>query len=277
MRGFLRRNGKYVASVVVVALIVAIALVILGAVRSETMGTVESTDDPAAYTSPYDWTKLDRTDGRYRYIVDGQVKSRLGVDVSESQYEIDWNAVAADGIDYAMVRVGYRGATEGQLYLDCQYYANIEGAREAGLDAGVYFFSQACTVDEAVEEADYVVEQLDGMPLEYPVAFDSEQVALVSGVSRTTGISSEEMTAIAEAFCKRVEQAGYRSAVYGNAPDLSRYDRAVYEQNSIWWAEYNMVTPSARIDFDYWQYTNSGEVAGIPTAVDLNLDLTGIL
>ena len=166
---------------------------------------------------------------------------------------------------------------EGELYLDPRYRANIEGARNAGLAVGVYFFSQAATVAEAVEEADYVIAQLGGMKLEYPVAFDSEQVALASGVSRTTGVGNEEMTAIAEAFCKRVEQAGYKSAVYGNASDLSRYDLAVLEQNSIWWAEYNTPTPSASIDIDYWQYTNAGEVAGIPAAVDLNLDLTGVL
>ena len=276
-RGFLKRNAVYIASVAVVAVIVAVGLVILGVVRPGVTGLEGSRGDSASYSSPYDWTKLDRTDGRYRYIVDGQVKSRLGVDVSENQHDIDWNAVAADGIDYAIVRVGYRGATEGELYLDPRYRANIEGARNAGLAVGVYFFSQAATVAEAVEEADYVIAQLGGMKLEYPVAFDSEQVALASGVSRTTGVGNEEMTAIAEAFCKRVEQAGYKSAVYGNASDLSRYDLAVLEQNSIWWAEYNTPTPSAGIDIDYWQYTNAGEVAGISAAVYINLDLTGVL
>lgn len=276
-RGFLKRNAVYIAAVAIVALIVAIGLVVLGAVRPGAVGPESSGGDSASYTNPYDWTKLDRADGRYRYIVDGQVKSRLGVDVSESQHEIDWSAVAADDIDYAIVRVGYRGATEGELYPDSQYRANIEGARKAGLDVGVYFFSQACTVAEAEEEADYVIAQLGGMTLEYPVAFDSELVALASGASRTVGVDNEEMTAIADAFCKRVEQAGYRSTIYGNAADLARYSSALLGRNSIWWAEYNAATPSASIGIDYWQYTNSGEVAGIPTAVDLDLDLTGIL
>ena len=274
---FVKRNFVYIAGVAAVALVVALGVVILGALGQGSSDIEKDSEESAAYASPYDWTKLDRADGRYRYIVDGQVKSRLGIDVSENQHEIDWDAVASDGIDFAMIRVGYRGATEGDIYLDECYWANMDGARSAGLDVGAYFFSQARTVDEAVEEADYVLEQLGGTKLEYPIAFDSEVVVLNLETSRTTGLGADEMTAIAEAFCKRVEDAGYESVIYGNSADLSRYRYGNLEQNSIWWAEYGTPVPAANIDIDFWQYSNSGTVAGIPYAVDMNIDLRHVL
>lgn len=274
---FVRQNAVYIAGVAAVALVVALGLVVLGALAPDTSDFGQDAEGEPDYVSPYDWTKLDRSNGRYRYIVDGEVKSRLGVDVSENQHDIDWEAVAADGIDFAMIRLGYRGATEGGLYLDGQYRANMDGARNAGLDVGVYFFSQARTVDEAVEEADFVLGYLDGVSLQYPIAFDSEKSVPGLDESRTTGLGVDEMTAIAEVFCARVKAAGYRPVVYGNAADLSRYRYGNLEQNPIWWAEYGMPVPAAKIDIDYWQYSNGGEVAGIPVAVDMNIDLTHAL
>lgn len=274
---FVKQNAIYIVAVAAVAVAVAIGIIALGAAGPTASDLNEATEEEPAYVSPFDWTKLDRDDGHYRYIVDGEVKSRLGVDVSENQHEIDWNAVAGDGIEFAMIRVGYRGATAGDLYLDEQYWTNMDGARNAGLDVGAYFFSQASTPEEAVEEADFVLEYLDGTPLQYPVAFDSEEAVLDLKKSRTTGLSNDEMTAIAEAFCERIESAGYSSAIYGNAADLSRYRYDNLEQNTIWWAEYGTPVPAAKIDFAYWQYSNSGQVDGIPTAVDMNLDLTHVL
>ena len=271
-----RRNVAYIVGVVAVVAIVAVGLLIAKALLSDT-GASSSVQEEYAYTSPYDWTKLDRTDGRYRYIVDGEVKSRIGVDVSENQHDIDWNAVAADGIDFAMVRLGYRGVTEGDLYVDGCYERNIDGARAAGLKVGVYFFSQACTPEEAVEEADFVVSNLAGRTLGYPVAFDSETVALSSGVSRTSNLSNDEMTAIYQAFCNRIEEAGYSSIVYGNALDLARYRYDDLKQDRVWWAEYGVAQPNANIDIVMWQYSNGGSVAGISTAVDMNIDLRGVL
>ena len=258
-----------------VVAIVAVGLVALRAfLPSSTQGDV---DEETNYVSPYDWTKLDRTDGRYSNVVDGQVKSRLGIDVSESQQDIDWSAVASDGIEFAMVRLGYRGSTEGDLYLDAHYWDNLDGARKAGIDCGVYFFSQACTVDEAVEEADFVLQHLNGTSLEYPIAFDSEVVALGVGQSRTANLDNDTMTAIFQAFCNRVEAAGYRSMVYGNAYDLARYHYKDLKSESIWWAEYGSPTARAGIDISMWQYSNGGAVAGISTAVDMNIDLSNVL
>ena len=272
---FIRRNVVYVMGVVGVVAAAVVLFVVAGAVLtgcSVEQGAANSSE----YKSPYDWTKVERNGDRLQYVVDGKVKSRAGVDVSENQHDIDWDAVAADGIDFAMVRLGYRGATEGNLYLDSGYWDNLDGARAAGLDCGVYFFSQARTVDEAVEEADYVLTYLNGTSLEYPIAFDSEVVVTSDGPPRTSSLNGSEMTAIAKAFCDRVQEAGYRAMVYGNGKDMARYADEDIAGYPVWWAEYDSSYPDHDLDITMWQYSNAGEVAGIPAAVDLNIDLSGV-
>lgn len=267
---FIKRNSVYILSVVAVVLIVV--LLIAGVRAFSALTSL----DFGEYESPYDWSNLDRTDGRYAYVVDGQVKSRLGIDVSEHEYDIDWGAVAADGIDFAMIRLGYRGATEGVLYVDECFETNITGAKAAGLDCGVYFFSQAVTVEEAVEEADFVLENLGGMSLEYPIAYDFEYVPGV-GENRTAGLTAEDHSAIADAFCDRIEQAGYKTLVYGNMYDLQNYDIDALNGRGIWWAEYGVTSPSHYLDIAIWQYASDGYVDGIDEEVDLNIDLSGVL
>lgn len=272
---FVKRNSVYVISVAGVVIIVLLMLLFIRACGpSKTVAEVETEE---GYVSPYDWSKLDRTNDRYAYVVNGQTRSRLGIDVSENNHWIDWNAVKNDGIDFVMIRLGYRGATEGDLYLDDSFEANLEGAKAAGVDCGVYFFSQATSVDEAVEEANYVLEHLNGTKLEYPIAFDSEEVAVGEQGPRTSGLSNDEMTVIAEAFCNRVEQAGYSAMVYGNRYDMARYSYEHMEKRNLWWAEYDVSEPSAQIDVIMWQYSNGGEVAGIETYVDMNIDLSNVL
>lgn len=271
---FIKQNATYILPVVAVAVLVVLMIFFLRACAPSVSKTVG--EETPAYTSPYDWSKLDRADGRYAYVVDGQVKSRLGIDVSESQGSIDWQAVAADDIDFAMIRLGYRGATEGDIYLDNNYWDNFSGAREAGLDCGLYFFSQATNAAEAVEEADFVLDNLGGASLEYPIAFDSEVVTSVAN-PRTAGLSRDEMTAVADAFCARLEDAGYETLVYGNKGDLSRYSDAVVNDGGIWWAEYDSQVPNHNLDIVMWQYSNAGSVAGIDTAVDMNIDLKDAL
>ena len=260
----LEDNWKHILGVVLI-----VVVVVVGIFAARAFVGTPATSTPA-YVSPYTWTNLDRTNGRFSYAVDGQAQSRLGVDVSENQLNIDWNAVAQDGIDFAWIRLGYRGSTEGGLYLDPYYEYNIDAAQAAGLDTGVYFFSQATTTDEAVEEARYVINALNGRTLQYPVGFDSEVVSN----GRTANLSDDEMTAICQAFCQTMERAGYTCVIYGNGSDLSRYSARTLETYGVWYAEYNMPSPTATVDFYYWQYSNDGSVAGIPTAVDMNIDLT---
>ncbi len=227
---------------------------------------------PDVAVNEYD-RELFRLEGTALYYDDPDVETYLGIDVSSYQGDIDWQAVAADGIEYAFIRVGYRGYTAGSLNLDRYYEQNIQGALDAGLKVGVYFFSQAISVEEAVEEADYVLDAIRGYDITYPVVFDWETIG--SSNARTNGLDAETLTDCAIAFCERVKSAGYIPMVYFNQNvaylkmDLSRltdYD--------FWYAQYppeSAVYPSIYYHFDIWQYTSSGYVDGIDGRVDRNI------
>ncbi len=248
---------------IVLATLLAAALCLLG-------GCASSPDDTApAYQSPYDWSGLKRTNDRLAYYENGELRSEQGIDVSAHQGVIDWNAVAADNISFAIVRVGNRGYTAGKLYADEKFVQNIDGAAAAGLKTGVYFFSQAVNEDEAREEADFVLKQLDGRSLALPVVFDHEPVTDPAG--RANHMTGEELAACTRAFCERIEQAGYQTMVYGNKQDVARLDGFSFGERPIWFAEYGTPTPTGQFDFVMWQYSNGGSVAGINAAVDMNI------
>lgn len=201
----------------------------------------------------------------------------LGIDVSSHQKEVDWQAVAASGIQFAMIRAGYRGYTQGSLNVDPYFERNIRGALAAGLDVGIYFFSQAVTVDEAIEEARYTMELISGYPITYPVVFDWERQDKDN--SRTRNTSTDAITAAAVAFCETVKKAGYTpmmyaspSKVYNTLGDSMGYLTGY----PFWLAHYtkNMAPSSYRYDFDMWQYTSSGRVPGVQGNVDMNICLT---
>lgn len=198
--------------------------------------------------------------------------AKCGIDVSAHQMEIDWQRVRASGVEFAIIRAGYRGYGAGTLQEDEYFRANLAGAKEAGLDVGVYFFSQAISAQEAVEEAEYVLSLLDGAELELPVFFDWEEVG--DDGSRTAGIESYLVGDCAFAFCRRIEQAGYTGGVYFN----QRYGYTIMQLEllqpySFWLAEYRNA-PSFLYDFRFWQYTGEGRVDGIDTVVDLDLLFT---
>lgn len=205
--------------------------------------------------------------------------ARTGVDVSVHQGEIDWQAVAGDGIDFAILRLGRRGGTEGGLFMDDCFEQNLRGALDAGLDVGIYFFSQAVTPQEAEEEAEYVLAALDGQKLTYPVAFDWENLTLEGG-ARTDGLDNDTLTRCAVAFCKKIKGAGYTPAVYFNQTQgYLRYDLRELTDYTLWLAEYgdddrpDTYKPDFYYRFDLWQYKDTGRVAGIKGDVDLDLDL----
>lgn len=221
---------------------------------------------------------------RYRsekFVMDGQGRmgykslrgeARLGIDVSYYQGEIDWQAVAADGVEFVLVRLGYRGYGNGEIRLDPCFEANLRGAGEAGLDVGVYFFSQATTPQEAAEEADFVLETLAGRELEYPVVFDWEWIRPGED-ARTDHMTGQAVTECAAAFAQRIEAGGYQPMLYFN-PDMGYldYDLAQLKAWPFWLARYSAV-PDFYYDFDLWQFSHTGRVAGIEPDVDLNLDL----
>ena len=194
--------------------------------------------------------------------------SRTGIDVSSHQQEIDWQQVAGAGVEFAIVRVGYRGYSEGEIFLDTAAKENIEGALAAGLDVGVYFFSQAVSTEEAAEEARFVLDIIDGYQISYPVLFDWEPIAAEARTDRVTG---PEMTDFAKAFYGEIENAGYRAGVYFNQSDgYNSYDLRALRGYDFWLAEY-ADAQSFAYEVQLWQYGNQGTVPGIDTIVDLNL------
>lgn len=233
-------------------------------------------DDPAlAYTNPFSWSNLSvGSNGRYHYLVEGHEQSRSGIDVSQHQGTIDWAAVKADGIDFAYIRIGYRGSDTGIVLADSQFRANFDGARAAGLDVGVYFYSEAISVEEAQAEAAFVLSELGGASLTYPVAFDYEPTGNDS--DRIAALPDDQMSAIAQAFCQAIEDGGRSAVVYGNASDLARMQAQNLSRYGYWYASYT-TRPTVDLAFGIWQYSSSGSVDGISTPVDLDIDLTGPL
>jgi len=212
--------------------------------------------------------------GWLRYEGQG-VEGKVGIDVSAYQGDINWKKVANSGVEFAMIRCGYRGYSKGVIVEDKNFEKNIKGALDAGLEVGVYFFSQAINVWEAQEEADYVLEAIDGYDVTYPVVFDWEVIA-GNNQARTNGMEADDLTRCAGAFCDMVAQAGYTPMIYFNQ-DLGYlgYELDKLVDYPFWLAEYND-NPSFYYHFDLWQYTHRGKVPGIEGSVDLNLDLRDI-
>lgn len=194
-----------------------------------------------------------------------------GIDVSSHQGEIDWAKVKADGMDFAIIRVGYRGYGEaGTINKDEYFDRNIQGALENGLKVGVYFFSQAITADEAAEEARFVLDAITGYDISYPVIYDWEHIVGVES-ARTYYYEDFDISSFANAFCHEIINAGYDSTVYFNPTyGYLLYDIDEISQHGFWLAQYSD-RPSFYYGFLIWQYTNAGSVDGVGTSVDINI------
>lgn len=193
---------------------------------------------------------------------------RLGIDVSKWNKTIDWEKVKEDGIEFAIIRCGYRGASSGALVLDPMYEANIKGAIEAGIPVGIYFFTQATSEIEAIEEASMVIRLIEDYDVDYPVFLDSESAG---GSGRADKLDIEERTAYHKAFLETIASAGYEAGIYASKNWLNnRLDMTQISQYKVWMAEYADVPTYDRY-YDMWQYTSKGSVDGIETRVDLNL------
>lgn len=208
------------------------------------------------------------------YTKDGFLRYRgketyAGIDVSSHQGEIDWQRVKRAGVDFAFIRVGGRGyGAEGNMYDDAYFERNIEGALDAGINVGIYYFSQAISEREAEEEADYVLEHIKGYDITYPVVFDWERVG---SNSRTNGLDTDTLCRAANKFCSMIEAAGYKPMVYFNSDcGYLKYDLSRVNQYDFWYARYND-TPGFYYDFQIWQYSDSGTVDGINGRVDMDI------
>lgn len=212
--------------------------------------------------------------GEAQYIVDGQVVSHKGIDVSAHQKVIDWNLVAQDGVEFAFIRVGYRGwGSEGKLVEDDYFVANIEGAQAAGIKVGVYFYSQAITEEEALEEANFVLERVAPYQLDCPVVIDVEKNG--NDNARMNNISLEDCTKHVVLFCQTVENAGYKPMIYHNLQwAVQKLDPSPLDQYGRWFATYGTDDPYYPYEYKVWQYSATGRVQGINGNVDMNISFS---
>lgn len=208
-------------------------------------------------------------DGSVMYYTAPGVTTRLGIDVSQYQTNVDWSAVAGSGVSFVIARVGGRGYTEGGIYADKLFASHADGAAAAGLQVGAYFYSQAITVQEAQEEAYFVLDMLAGHEITGPVVYDWETVG--KSVARTYGLQTDVLCACANAFCEIIAAAGYQPMIYfSNYDGYVKYDLSKIVDYPFWYANYND-TPDFYYDFDMWQYTSKGSVPGIEGNVDMDL------
>lgn len=196
----------------------------------------------------------------------------MGIDVSKWNGEIDWDIVKAEGVDFAIIRCGYRGSSTGCLVEDPYYKQNIDNAQRAGVKVGVYFFTQATNLVEAVEEASAVITLLGERELDYPVFIDTEGAG---GNGRADNLDPATRTAVINAFCQTIQNAGLEAGVYASRNwYLNKLNREDFYDFTIWLAEYRQ-TPEYEDKYDIWQYTSSGAVSGIEGRVDLNISYIG--
>ena len=198
--------------------------------------------------------------------------ARVGIDVSKWNGEIDWDKVKNAGVEFAIIRVGYRGSVTGSLVEDPLFAANIRGATASNVPVGVYFFTQAVNEVEAVEEASAVLQLIREYNLEYPVFIDTEGAG---GNGRADGLDVETRTLVCEAFCRTIVNAGYEAGVYANR---HWYNNNLYvnqlEKYCIWLAEYRS-TPLYQGYYQMWQYTSKGSIDGIVGNVDMSISYLG--
>ncbi len=207
---------------------------------------------------------LYENDQRYDY--------ELGIDVSYHNGSINWQKVKNSGIDFVIIRAAYRGyGKEGNLNKDKYFDEYIKGAQAAGLDVGVYLFSQAISEEEALEEAEFVIDIIKDYELELPVVYDPESI--LDAVARTDGVTGEQFTSNTKVFCSRIKDAGYEPMVYSNMLwEAFQFDLKEISEYPIWYADYELL-PQTPYHFEFWQYSNRGHVDGISGNVDMDIRL----
>lgn len=197
----------------------------------------------------------------------------FGIDVSTWNGTIDWNQVAKSGVSYAIIRCGYRGTTQGGLIEDNKFATNAKNATAAGIRIGVYFFTQAVSEAEAVEEASMCLSMVEGYKLTYPIFIDVESG---SGNARANGLSKESRTAIVKAFCKTISNSGYKAGIYANKNWLTnKLNTSELTGYTIWLAQYASAPSYTATRYDLWQYSSQGSIKGISGNVDLDLNYLG--
>ena len=213
------------------------------------------------------------TEGIWRdYALNGKKTSFRGIDVSSYQKNIDWERVAAAGVDFAMIRSGSRGYGSGKIVLDERCEDNMRGCSENGIKIGLYYESQAVNVLEAIEEANYCLASINEHTIEYPIVFVSE--AVINDSYRTENLSKEELTAAAKAFCDTVRAYGFTPMIGATKKQLAlKMDLTILSDYDIWLFDTDEVSVFP-YRYNMWQYSETGEVDGIDGYVDLDISFT---
>ena len=230
------------------------------------------------------WVKIDNEFGRNDYsfddaliedeyfkyyLKDGEINSSVGIDVSKYQGQINWTRVKEAGVDFAFVRLGFRGYGNGALVLDDTFDYNVAEALKNDLNVGVYFYSQATTYEEGAEEAHFVLNHVKAYNINLPIVIDTEDT--LDEEARTANLTPQERTTACLGFMETIQAAGYSTMLYANlrwiALDL---DVSMLHGYDIWFAQY---ADEPRLPYRYqiWQYSQDGTVPGISQPVDLNI------
>ena len=203
-----------------------------------------------------------------------QTAANFGIDVSKYQSKIDWQQVKQAGVNFVIIRIGYRGYGSGTLVQDPLFEQHFTNARNAGLKVGVYFFSQAVNENEAREEAQGCWYVLNGRGLDYPIYFDSEASGASNGGGRADGLGQADRTKCAIAFCEEVKALGYQPGVYASTQWFrKRLDLSQLTGYSIWNAHYNVA--SSPIACNLWQGSCSARISGYSGQLDVNISYMG--
>lgn len=219
----------------------------------------------------YDIDNFTEKDG----IISYNGTSELGINVNSNNGEIDWAKVKDSGVDFAIIRLGYRGKTNGSMTIDSSFETNIEGALGAGLKVGVYYFSRAATDAEADEEAAVVLEKIKGYQISYPVIFYWDFVTIANGDTeiRTKDCTPTEISGFAEAFCSKVKKAGHNAAFYVDKDaGYNTFNMERLADYDVWYCEYAKI-PAFYYNFQMWQYSSQGTVPGIGGEVSMSIAL----
>ena len=226
--------------------------------------------NPKVRTHDYNWECLNYNNGLYNY-EDKNYKTKLGIDVSEYQGDIDWKEVKQSGIEFAFIRLGFRGYGDaGRIVLDSKFEQNYNNAKNEGIEIGVYFFSQSISMKEIEEEANFILEHLKDKEISYPVVFDLEKIK--NNNARTDNLTIDDITNLTLEFCRIIKENNYVPSIYGNAKTFTtRMKLEELNDYNKWYADYQE-KPLFPYEFNIWQYTESGKVNGISTLVDINID-----
>ena len=226
---------------------------------------------PYLTKNTFDFTKMEDKAGLKQYMENGRKISYVGVDISKHTGKVYFPSLKAAGVDYVMIRLGSRGYTTGQITLDENFKENIEGAIEAQLDVGIYFYSQAVSQDEAVQEANFVVQNLEPYRahVKYPVAFNMGFVS--NDKSRIEGLSREDKTTVTISFLDAVRASGYVPMIYGDKEWLLKeVDLTKLQDYDVWLSQEEEI-PDYPYRYAMWQYNTDGVLNGIDGGADLNI------